>query len=200
MLHLLWIFSILPPLLLLTTTFPWIMLLPNFCSFFRPGGQPQIQHFDFLTTHDAVIDDNKPHFLRLFANWVESWESTQMQGSSRFTLTKQTLRCNTCLLDDLLNEGYTYILTSRLQSDPSERHFSKYHQMSGGRFFVALREIQSAEKILQMKSLAKAGFQFWKKNLQPDEENVDITSILIFISNEVNWVKIVQGNLLDIGT
>ena len=36
-----------------------------------------------------------------------------------------------------------------------------------------------------MKSLAKAGFQFWKMNLQPEEENVDITTILTSISNEI---------------
>ena len=57
--------------------------------------------------------------------------------------------------------------------------------MSGGRCLVALREVQSAERILQMKSLAKAGFQFWKMNLQPEEENVDITTILTSISNEI---------------
>ena len=75
-----------------------------------------------------------------------------MQGSNRFTLTKQTsnalvitLRSTASLLEDLLNEGYKYVLTSRLQSDPLERHFSKYCQMSGGRFLVALLEVQSAE-------------------------------------------------------
>ena len=108
----------------------------------------------------AVIDDDKPQFLRLFANWVESWESTQLLASDRFTLTKQTsnalvitLRNTASLLEDLLSEGYKYVLTSRLQSDPLERHFSKYRQMRGGRFLVALREVQAGEKILQMKSL-----------------------------------------------
>ena len=50
---------------------------------------------------------------------------------------------------------------------------------------MALCEVQSAEKILQMKSLAKAGFQFWKMNLQLVEEDVDITNILTSISNEI---------------
>ena len=35
-----------------------------------------------------------------------------------------------------------------------------------------------------MKSMAKAGFQFWKMNLQPDEEDVDITNILTSIFYE----------------
>ena len=101
----------------------------------------------------AVLNNNMPQFLRMFANWIESWESTQLQGSNRFALTKQTSTAlvitsgsTASLLEDLLNEGYKYVLTSRLQSDPVERHLSKYRQMSGGRFLVALREIQSAEK------------------------------------------------------
>ena len=50
---------------------------------------------------------------------------------------------------------------------------------------MALCEVQSAENISQMKSLAKAGFQFRKMNLQLDEEDVDITNILTSISNEI---------------
>ena len=80
----------------------------------------------------------------------------------KVTLSKQTanamiktLKSSADLCDDLLNEGYTYILTSRFQSDPLERRFSKYRQMSGGCFLVALREVETSEKILQIKSLMK---------------------------------------------
>ena len=34
-----------------------------------------------------------------------------------------------------------YILRARLQSDPIERRFSQYRQVSGGRFLVSLREV-----------------------------------------------------------
>ena len=47
------------------------------------------------------------------------------------------------LIDELLNDGYDYILTARLQSDPIERRFSQYRQMSGGRFLVSLREVRN---------------------------------------------------------
>ena len=53
------------------------------------------------------------------------------------------------LIEDLLSEGYEYVLTSRFQSDPLERRFSQYHQMSGGRFLVGLREVNSSEKNLE---------------------------------------------------
>ena len=35
------------------------------------------------------------------------------------------------LIDELLNDGYDFILTARLQSDPIERRFSQCRQMSG---------------------------------------------------------------------
>ena len=93
----------------------------------------------------AIQGDHKPEFLLLVADWVETWSKCPS-----FTLTKQTshalvttLRCIANLIDDLLNENYDYILTSRFQSDPIERHFSKYRQMSGGRFLVSLREVNN---------------------------------------------------------
>ena len=42
---------------------------------------------------------------------------------------------------ELLNEGYDYILTGRFQSDPLERSFLQYRQLSGGRFLVSLQEV-----------------------------------------------------------
>lgn len=99
--------------------------------------------------------------------------------------TNSTLRATAGLLEDLLNEDYSFVLTARFQSDPIERHFSKYRQMSGGRFLVALREVQSSEKILQMKSLAKAGFNFWKMDLQPSDVNFNVSSIVESVSNEI---------------
>ena len=56
---------------------------------------------------------------------------------------------------ELLNEGYEYVLTGRLKSDPLERRFSQYRQLSGGRFLVNLQEVQISESIIQMKSLLK---------------------------------------------
>ena len=66
------------------------------------------------------------------------------------------------LIQDLLNEGYQYILTSRFQSDPLERHFGKYRQMNGGNFLVSLREVNNSEKILKIRSLIKEDIDILK--------------------------------------
>ena len=54
-------------------------------------------------------------------------------------------------MDDFLSAEERYInlknvLTELYQSDTIEKQFSKYLQMSGGRFLVNLREVNAFEK------------------------------------------------------
>ena len=93
-----------------------------------------------------------------------------------------SLRCIASLSDDLLNENYDYILTSRFQSDTVKRNFSKYKQMSGGRFLVSLREINNSEKILLLNSIIKADLNFWK-------ENIYAKNTIELRTNYVNFLK-----------
>ena len=48
----------------------------------------------------------------------------------------RTLLCLASLIEDLLGEGYGFVLTSRFQSNSLERRFVKYRKMSGRRFLV----------------------------------------------------------------
>ena len=77
------------------------------------------------------------------------------------------------LADELLNDGYDFVLRSRLQSGPIERRFSQYCQMSGERFLVSLREVLNTERILSCRSLIKNDINFWKEDLQQPEINED---------------------------
>ena len=81
--------------------------------------------------------------MRLLAAWVAKGPDEKIPCFETFTLTKQTsstlirtLLCHAALIEELLDEGYRYILTSSFQSDPLERRFEQYRQMSGGRFLV----------------------------------------------------------------
>ena len=114
--------------------------------------------------HAVKEGDNKPEFLRKFSDWIELWHGEKIPNCQKFTLSAQTagalirtLRGQASLLEDLLKEGYKYILTSRLQSDPLERRFGQYRQMSGGRFLVSLNDTNCSEKIIKIKSLLKEG-------------------------------------------
>ena len=114
---------------------------------------------------DAVREgDHKVEFLREVAQWIEDWCT-----SPNFTLTTETgkaivisLRAQACLIEDLLSEGYDYVLTVRFQSDALERRFSRYRQMNGGNFLVSLREVNSSEKILLLRTMVKEGINFWE--------------------------------------
>ena len=65
----------------------------------------------------------------------------------------RTLLCHASFIEDLLEEGYEFVLIWRFQSDPIERQFAQYQQVSGGRSLVRLKDVTSSEKIIKSKSL-----------------------------------------------
>ena len=63
--------------------------------------------------------------------------------SPLFKLTSQAVSlCNTAvrayitLIDDLLNEGFQTMMTSRLQNDPIDLHFTQYREIIGSKFHL----------------------------------------------------------------
>ena len=85
--------------------------------------------------------------------WLTEWRDSKQLG-----LTKQTFKALICtnnviadLCSDLLESGYQFVLTGKLQTDPLERRFSLYRRMSGGRFLVSLKEVLQSESIVKMK-------------------------------------------------
>ena len=125
--------------------------------------------------------DGKTSYLEFMADWLENW----WEKCPAFTLTAntskalvRTLRAQSGLIKELLSEGYKFVLTSRLQSDPVERRFSQYRQMSGGRFLVGLREVQNSERILRCRSLIKADIDFWKEDLGTDKPTHDLGTLM----------------------
>ena len=129
----------------------------------------------------AVLGDMKPLFLRNLAEWIEEWQLSQVSNSQKFTLSKQTsealtttLRCTASLIDDLIQEGYDYFLISRLLTDPLELRFSKYRQMSGGRFLIGLRELETSERILAVKTLLKESVNIWEEDVRKESCNTSL--------------------------
>ena len=138
----------------------------------------------------AVPGDQKPEFLRSVATWVEEWSKCP-----NFTLTPQTshalittLNASASLIEDLLEEGFYYVLTARLQSDPLELHFSKYRQMSGGRFLVSLVEVQHSERILAIDKLIKEDINFWQEDIRPEIDTAQ-TFTMDLIREEVSEIS-----------
>jgi len=149
----------------------------------------------------VVPGDNKPQFLRSLADWIETWESEKIRNAERFTLTAQTsyalrrtLRCHAALIEDLLQDGYKYVLTARFQSDPLERRYGQYRQMSGGRFLISAKDVNNSEKILKIKSLVREGFDIEdsikiKTDYTEEEEDL-VSSLTSVLGNEGNRVSL----------
>ena len=84
------------------------------------------ERFHPLRRGNALVsNDSKTEFLCSFSNWLITWQALE-----RFVLSQQTFKAliqtNHAISElslDLLTEGYDYVLTGRLQSNPPERRF-----------------------------------------------------------------------------
>lgn len=100
--------------------------------------------------------------------------------SSAFVLSAQTssafvftLWSHAMLNNEFLENDYEFIQTNKFLSDPIERKFSQYRQMSGGRSVVCLREVINSERALSYRALIKANINFRKKGLTADKGKVE---------------------------
>ena len=104
-------------------------------------------------------------FLREFGNWLEDYQRLQSKN------------CIASLIEDrLMEKKYKYVLTSRFQTNCLELRFSKYSQMSGGRFLLGLREMQVSERILSTMSLLKVSINIWNEDISPDANDESMWS------------------------
>lgn len=133
----------------------------------------------------AVFGDHKPEFLRALSQWLKQWDEAKIANCEKFTLSKQTsealqktLLCHAALIEDLLSDGFEYVLTSRFQSDPLERRYGQYRQMSGGRFLVSLMNIQTSEKILKIKTLVQEGMSINESVKINSSHDIDVQEML----------------------
>lgn len=112
-------------------------------------------------------------FLRDMANWISLWLE-----SGRSCLSKQTalalIQTNNAiadLCDFLFDHGYDFILTGRLQTDPLERRYSQYRQMSGGRFLISLQDVLRSENIIKIKTYLQHSIPLSSINEDSQNEN-----------------------------
>ena len=69
-------------------------------------------------------------------------------------------------------------MTARFQSDPIERRFGQYRQMSGGRFLISAKDIAISEKILKVETLVKEGLQLDTGILLAEDDPVDVAKLM----------------------
>ena len=116
--------------------------------------------------------DWKLQFLREFAQFLEQWERSKMQGLSRetFLAVRHTCLsladCASYLLDKL---GFSYVLLGHLQSDAIESRFGWLRQMSGANYYVSMKQVLDSDRKIRAVSL----LQFSGLSLQEIDAAID---------------------------
>nr|XP_040566474.1 uncharacterized protein LOC121116300 [Lepeophtheirus salmonis] len=97
-------------------------------------------------------------FLRDFVDFLIEWQNSKAPGLTTeiFLAIKQTCLAAADLAEYLLlDEDFSYVLLGMFQSDPIERRFGYYIQLSGGIYYISTRKILQAEKKIHILSLVK---------------------------------------------
>ena len=105
-----------------------------------------------------TFNDERFVFLTRIVYRLEAWQSLPEKGGK---LSKQTFTSfrHACLalpeITNFLTEncGYSYLLTSFLQTDPLEHHFGLYRMMSGANYHVSYLQILESERRLRVSSI-----------------------------------------------
>ena len=112
--------------------------------------------------------------------WLTDWRDSKQLG-----LTRQIFNALICtnnaiadLCSDLLESGYQFILTGRLQTDPLERRFSLYRRMSIDLFLVSLKEVLQSESIVKMKTLLKRNLDLEDFSISSTETEAQIQQFI----------------------
>ena len=93
------------------------------------------------------------------------------------------------------------MITARLQSDPVERRFSQYRQMSGSRFVDNLREVLNSERILRCGSLIKENTNFWEEDITSENaECVTVTEDIFGTRTQETVESILDENSAEVAT
>ena len=82
-----------------------------------------------------------------FVDYLERWEELLKNGGQGFTKETFEATINSCkaateLANYLLEkEGFLYVLLKMFQSDPIESRFGWYRQLSGGNYYISVRQV-----------------------------------------------------------
>ena len=125
----------------------------------------------------ARSGEKKPDFLQALEDWIESWDKLKKSNAEKFTLSAQTshalrhtLRCHASLIEDLLQEGYHFVITKK---------FQRNSYLSGGRFPVSRRnDVCVVRKYPQTQNLKLEFDDTFKTNNSSSQEANDLLPLL----------------------
>ena len=128
-------------------------------------------------------------FMCKFVSWLNDWMLSGKRGLSKQTFSSciQTSSTFPLLLQHLLEvKQLSYILTGNIQSDPLEKRFGRYRQLSGANYFGSVRQFLDAEKSIRVKSLIKfSGYTMREVNYILGKDEAKMQSEVKFHGNAI---------------
>lgn len=112
---------------------------------------------DFLKPFEDPLDE-RITFLESFLIWLDKWRSLENSDSCLTVDTHNALHHSTTVIIKVIkyclsNISCKYLLTGKFQTDNLESRFGNYRQLSGGNYYVSLRQIYESEKKIRIKGL-----------------------------------------------
>ena len=107
-----------------------------------------------------TFNDERFTFLTRVVYWLEAWQSLPEKGGKLSNQTFTSFRHACFVIPQITNYltetcGYSYLLTSFLQTDPLEHHFGLYRMMSGSNYHVSYIQIFESERRLKISNILK---------------------------------------------
>ena len=143
------------------------------------------------------VFDERLALLCDYANFFRTWRNSKKQGMSAETFTAVENLCNVLrnLVKTLLADyGFRFVLTGFLQSDPLESRFGRYRQMSGGNFFISVKQIIESERKIRLSSiLHHSGVTLDRLTMEDDTSDVFHSSDNSFPIDDLPFVEISES-------
>ena len=103
-------------------------------------------------------NDERFSFLLRIVKWLELWENLPNKDGKLSKQTFTSFRRACIALPEICNYlienwGFSYLLTSFLQTDPLEHHFGLYRVMSGANYHISYLQILETERRLKVSNI-----------------------------------------------
>ena len=130
------------------------------------------------------VNDERFFFLTRVAFWLDAWEALPGKLGKLSKQTFTSLKHACIALPEITNHlvqncGFSYVLSSFLQTDPLEQHFGLYRMMSGSNYHISYLQILETERRLKLSSVftqqshSSSIQTFIKSFTSPDNINTD---------------------------
>ena len=122
----------------------------------------------------SSVNDSRLSQLKEYSYFFETWKKSMQPGLINETFLAVSNVCHNIhnIIVYLIEKcNYKFVLTGHLQSDPLERRFGRYRQMSGGNFFISVKQIMESEKKMKIVALLRHS-QIKMEDFNFEDENI----------------------------